>query len=264
MKRRQMMGDRKIIVQVYEIQTPGEAEAMIELGVDHVGSVVLPEMGRKNPSLVETMRLVADSPAKSCLIPLFADVDRISSAIDDFRPDIVHLCDSIPNGPGEWERACGRMISIQATIRERFPGIAIMRTIPVPPEGVKSPFSILELACHFAPLSDFFLVDTVLPGNGGPEPESQPVEGFVGITGKTCDPDAAKQLVDDTDIPVILAGGLYGGNVYKAICKVRPAGVDSCTRTNETDSQGRPVRFKKDGKRVARFIAEARRPALTL
>ena len=28
------------IVQVYEIQTPEEAQAMIEIGVDHVGSVI--------------------------------------------------------------------------------------------------------------------------------------------------------------------------------------------------------------------------------
>jgi len=35
--------------------------------------------------------------------------------------------------------------------------------------------------------------------------------------------------------------------------------VDSCTRTNATDRSGRPVRFKKDLKKVRRFIEEARR-----
>jgi len=30
-----------MIVQIYEIQTPSEAEAMIHLGVDHIGSVIL-------------------------------------------------------------------------------------------------------------------------------------------------------------------------------------------------------------------------------
>lgn len=256
-----MTADNKIIIQIYEIQAPDEAEVMIELGVDHVGSVVLPEMGRKNKDLVETVRLVEDSPAKSCLIPLFADVDRICLVIDDFRPDIVHLCDAVTNGPGEWERACGRMISIQATIRERFPGILIMRTIPVPPGGVKSPIPVMKTARYFEPLSDFFLIDTVLPGNGGPEPDRQPVDGFVGITGKTCDRDTAKQLVENTDIPVILAGGLSGDNVCAAVKAVHPAGVDSCTLTNETDLRGMPVRFKKDRSLVARFISGARRSA---
>ena len=34
-------GMKKIVVQIYEIQRPREAEKMIELGVDHLGSVIL-------------------------------------------------------------------------------------------------------------------------------------------------------------------------------------------------------------------------------
>lgn len=30
-----------LVVQIYEIQSPAEAELMIELGVDHMGSVIL-------------------------------------------------------------------------------------------------------------------------------------------------------------------------------------------------------------------------------
>ena len=33
----------KLIVQIYEIQTPAEAELMIEAGVDHIGGVILSE-----------------------------------------------------------------------------------------------------------------------------------------------------------------------------------------------------------------------------
>ena len=40
---------------------------------------------------------------------------------------------------------------------------------------------------------------------------------------------------------------------------VKPFGVDSCTRTNEVDSTGRPVRFKKDLERVKAFVREVRR-----
>ena len=36
----------------------------------------------------------------------------------------------------------------------------------------------------------------------------QPVKGFVGITGKTCDWDIAADLVKKSRIPVILAGGI--------------------------------------------------------
>jgi len=59
--------------------------------------------------------------------------------------------------------------------------------------------------------------------------------------------------------PVILAGGLGPDNVAAAIARVRPAGVDSCTRTNMVDPQGCPIRFLKDFSKVQSFVAAARR-----
>jgi len=47
--------------------------------------------------------------------------------------------------------------------------------------------------------------------------------------------------------------------VYEAVVSLQPAGVDSCTRTNAVDKNGQPVRFKKDMKKVRRFVEEVRR-----
>jgi phosphoribosylanthranilate isomerase len=85
------------------------------------------------------------------------------------------------------------------------------------------------------------------------------VNGFVGITGLTCNWDIARKLVDSTDIPVILAGGLSPDNVFDGIIIVKPAGVDSCTQTNACDMRGNTVRFKKDMAKVKRFVEESRR-----
>jgi len=71
----------------------------------------------------------------------------------------------------------------------------------------------------------------------------------------------AADLAARSGIPVILAGGLGPDNVAEAIDAVRPAGVDSCTNTNAVDELGKPVRFRKDMNKVARFVAEARRRA---
>ncbi len=84
----------------------------------------------------------------------------------------------------------------------------------------------------------------------------QPVAGYVGITGETCDWDIAGALVEASRIPVLLAGGISPENVCEAVRQVRPAGVDSCTKTNARDSQGRPIRFRKDMDRVKRLLAE--------
>ena len=60
-----------MIIQIYEIQTPEEAETIIDLGVDHIGSVILSEAEWKIPGLKETLDFIRSTSAKSSLIPLF-------------------------------------------------------------------------------------------------------------------------------------------------------------------------------------------------
>ena len=43
-----------MIVQIYEIQTPREAEKCVELDVDHIGSVILDRDSWKDPVLRKT------------------------------------------------------------------------------------------------------------------------------------------------------------------------------------------------------------------
>ncbi len=248
-----------MITQIYEIQTPQEAEEMIALGVDHIGTVVTNADFWRQETIHETLRTVNRSGAKSSLILLFDDVERISSALDYYRPDIIHFCQSVIDDPAGWEAACGKMISLQATVKERFPQIAVIRSIPIPPAGCRMPVPMMTFARYFEPMSDFFLTDTYLMGNDGMGDANQPVNGYIGITGITCDWQMATQLVEESQIPVILAGGLSPDNVYDGIAVVRPAGVDSCTRTNACDDRGDSIRFRKDPEKVSRFISETRR-----
>ena len=99
--------------------------------------------------------------------------------------------------------------------------------------------------------TDTFLTDTWLG--------KEPVEGFVGITGRTNNWDTARRLVESTSIPVIVAGGLSPENVCDAIIATEPQGVDSCTGTNQKDKNGETIRFKKDLYLVQKFIEEVRR-----
>ena len=47
----------RMIIQIYEIQTPQEAEICIELGVDRIGSVMLSQDRWRVPSLKEVIGL---------------------------------------------------------------------------------------------------------------------------------------------------------------------------------------------------------------
>lgn len=245
--------NRKTLVQIYEIQTPEEAALMTALGVDHVGAVLVSTEKARDPVIRETVAAVRRLGVVSSVIPLFSDFPAVSEALETLRPDIIHFCDDLVDRAGR-SLDPAPFLALQQNVRERFPKVQIMRSIPIALPGQARRVDTLGIAAAFAPLSDWFLTDTWLGGS-----EGEPVSGFIGITGKTCDWPTAAALVKASPVPVILAGGLGPENASAGISAVRPAGIDSCTRTNARDESGRPIRFKKDPARVAAFVAEAGR-----
>jgi phosphoribosylanthranilate isomerase len=243
------------IVQVYEIQTPDEARLMIEMGVDHVGSVITSRDTRHDPVIRETVSVVRRLGVVSSLIPLYADAEAVFDTIDYYQPHIIHFCDRLENSGAQAVEAA---ITLQTAVKRRFPDVRIMRSIPIGQFAEADGNTILSLAARLEPVSDFFLTDTVIAGNADTVDGKQPVAGFVGITGLTCDWSVATQLVACSRIPVILAGGISPENVAEGIRRVGPFGVDSCTCTNAIDGNGRPIRFKKDPARVAELVKQVR------
>ena len=243
----------KMIIQIYEIQTPAEAESMIDLGVDHIGSVIVSEAEWKIPEIKETLDWIRSTSARSSLIPLYNTLDAVLRTLDYYQPDIVHFCEVLI-GNSDLHSTCQHLIDLQQEIKIRFPQINIMRSIPIIESGKNTQIPTMEIRNIFEPYSDFFLTDTVLVQHIKPDNESQPVAGFVGITGRTCSWETAAALVESSRIPVILAGGISPANVFDGILRVSPAGVDSCTLTNAQDENGRPIRFKKDPQKVKQLI----------
>ena len=248
---------QRIIVQIYEVQTPVEAEALIELDVDHIGSVVVSEEHWKLPQLKDTIKTIHSTTAKSSLIPLYNQPESVVRTLDYYQPDIVHFCEALSDRDNIWE-FCDRLIHLQALVRKHFPEIKIMRSIPIAQTRGNKKIPTIALAQHFEPASDFFLTDTILMNSCGTDIDRQPVQGFVGITGEICNWEMARQLVKTANIPVILAGGISPQNVTDGIRQIRPAGVDSCTRTNVLDKTGKPIRFKKDLFKVKQLVQRVR------
>ena len=240
----------RVITQIYEIQDPWEGEAVLALGVDRIGSVLLSREEWKNSRIREAVTVSRRADCEHSIIPLFDDTDILFRVVDYYEPDLLHFCDALPGDPGNanlW-KGCARR---QALIKERYPLLKLMRSIPIFPPESQQDTTILDLAARFTPVSDYLLTDT-WSGNA--------VEaGYIGITGSICNWDTARKLVRTSSVPVVLAGGLSPENVYEAVDAVRPFGVDSCTMTNVRDEKGRVVRFKKDLKRVKSFVDQVRR-----
>ncbi len=251
---------RRTIIQIYEVQKPKEAEALADLGVDHIGSVLTDSDQWKNATIRKTSQVIRQAGAKSGLIPLFKDPVKIFQAINYYQPDFVHFCEALSPFPGDRAtvvREYDALLSLQLDVKDRFPEIEIMRSLSVPQTGMGQADdiqkNILYFAELFAPFSDYFLIDTMLGGG------EQPVAGYVGITGRVCDWKIAGAVIDWSPIPVILAGGISDTNAFEAVTTLKPAGIDSCTQTNAVDKSGQSVRFKKDMKKVKRLVEETRR-----
>jgi len=245
------MPDRRsqgILVQVYEIAEPAEAERVLAAGVDRIGSVLLSDTEWRVPALREVNRVARGAGAEHSLIPLFGGEDLLCRVIEYYHPHVLHFCESLTSAGSA---SVAALIELQRGLKRRYPDLLIMRTIPVGRPHASSSVPSRRLASCFAESSDNLLIDTAV--------ETDPVEGFVGITGLECDWEAAGDVAAGSPVPVILAGGLSPDNVYEAIARVRPSGVDSCTRTNAVDAHGRPMRFRKDLAKVRAFVSETRR-----
>ena len=111
----------------------------------------------------------------------------------------------------------------------------LMRSIPV--TGQAS----IALARGYEGIADFLLLDS-----------HRASDRQIGALGVTHDWAISRRIVELVRTPVILAGGLGPDNVSEAIRTVRPAGVDSKTKTDRDGSH------QKDLGRVRRFYEAAR------
>jgi phosphoribosylanthranilate isomerase len=216
-----------VLTQVYGITTPEDAAMVNALGPDHVG-VVLDEGIKTWDSVDErTLRAVLRELTGPVVVALSlaTSVARIRQTVETVQPAIVHLA-----------RADGMSVDDLAAVRAAVSPVALMLTVPV-----RGPSAVVE-AQRLAPLADWLLLDS-----------ADPSTGVVGATGLTHDWALSRAVVSAVDVPVFLAGGLGPDNVAAAIAAVRPAGVDSETRTSRADD-----RRRKDPELVRRFLAEAR------
>ncbi len=217
-----------MLVQIYGVTNPADAAMVAALGPDHVGVVVDEGIDTWDSVYEATAAAIVAELAgvEVVALSLSTDPDRIRRTVEIVRPQFVHLA----------RAADGMAVETVQRLRDELAPVRMMVTVPVRDAGA------VEVARRFAACSDFLLLDT-----------ADPSSGVVGATGHTHDWGLSARVVTAVDVPVFLAGGLGPGNVGEAIRTVRPAGVDSETRTSHADD-----RRRKDPEAVRRFIEIAR------
>lgn len=219
-----------MIIQIYAFTVIEEAVQAAELGVDQIGFVAGKYDLVPGELHFREARILRDAlPAHTTAVALTmaTDADEILRMVDAVQPNIVHISSDVEDVPE----------STLAELQKALPpSVKLMKALPV--GGEES----LVLAKRFEPFSDLFLLDTKVVNMPG-----------VGATGHVHDWTISRRIVEEMNVPVILAGGLSAENVADSIRVVQPWGVDSNTHTNVLGDT-----VKKDMDRIAAFVAAVR------
>jgi phosphoribosylanthranilate isomerase len=217
-----------MIIQIYSMTSVADAVATANAGADLIG-VVVGELGLVPEAIESRMAheiLAAIRPrARGVALALSDDRDEICEMVDQVQPDILHIA--------------AREIDPEdcAWIRTRVAPVRLLRAI-----AVRAGETLTEVRAH-QDCVDYLMLDAGAKGSP-----------FSGVGGETHDWTVCRSVVELTNAPVILAGGLTADNVEQAIAAVRPWGVDSFTHTDIAGQRG-----SKDHARVRAFIGAALR-----
>ena len=217
-----------MLVQIYEVSSAEEARALGNLGVDHIGVLVGDGTFPREQSVQQARLIFSAIPSSSRGVALLlsADLRLVEQVVSELKPEIVHL------------GASTDLLTRSAVqqLKKRCGAITVMRSIPV--TGDES----VAIAQSYDGVADMLLLDSHRPG-----------DVQIGAQGVTHSWELDRKIVESVGIPVIIAGGLGPDNVVEAISVVRPAGVDSKTRTDRDDGS-----HTKDLQKVRQFVARAK------
>jgi phosphoribosylanthranilate isomerase len=190
-------------VKVCCIRSVEEGRLAVRLGASALGLVS--EMpsgpGVVSEAVIAEVAAAAPPPIATFLLTSRTAPAEIISQQNRCRVNTVQICDRLPAGA-------------HADLCRSLPGISLVQVIHV--SGSESVAEALQASRD---------VDALLLDSGDP---TLPIKELGG-TGRTHDWSVSSRIVEESPVPVFLAGGLNPENVGEAIRSVRPFAVDLCT-----------------------------------
>ena len=209
-----------------------DIEMAARCGADAVGFIVdVPVNTPRKISAKKAMELVSNVSffMDSVLVIMPESGDQVVSMVETIKPDLVQI---------------HRDFSIEDLeyVKDHI-DIPIVKTYSIKSGSSSNSFNeaqkIVEKVDN---LNNKGLVDGILLDSR--------TDVKVGGSGTIHDWSISKTVVDNVDLPVVLAGGLSPDNVRNAVHTVSPYAVDT--------SSGVETNGRKDGDKICRFISEAR------
>jgi phosphoribosylanthranilate isomerase len=213
------------LIQIAGVIDAAEAQMLQQCGVRYLGFPLRLAVHREDLTESEASNLIRGlvPPVFGVLITYLCEASEITAFCHALGARIVQLHGEIDRN--QLER-----------VKTLDPNLTVIKSLVV---GTHDNQTLEVMVNELSPFVDAFITDTFDKNTGAS-----------GATGKTHDWRVSRRLVELSDRPIILAGGLTPENVKRAILEVWPAGVDS--HTGVEDSAGRKCR-----ERVEQFLSEA-------
>jgi len=203
-------------VKICGVTNEADRDAVVAAGADAVGIIHgVPVDTPRKVDEATAESLVAGVPplVTSVLVTMPTTVQQAVERVDETEPDAVQVHDGLD--PAELG-ALSRRVSQQ-----------VIAVVDAGADNIEA----------YADHADALLVDSV-------------DEAGAGGTGETHDWERTREVVDDLDVPVILAGGLAPDNVTEAVRTVGPFAVDTASGVEQAGGV-------KDHDAVQTFVANA-------
>lgn len=214
-------------VKVCCIQSEAEAHLALAAGARFLGLVGSMPSG-PGPLADDVIARIAASVPPSSTPVLLTSRTEAQGIVEHVRATGVRAVQLVRHLPAGVRRA----------VRRGLPGVPVFQVV-----HMQGPGSV-DVARDASEEADYLLLDSGRPGAEVAE---------LGGTGRTHDWALSARVVEESPVPVFLAGGLNPGNVATAVASVRPYGVDVCSGL-------RPAGRTLDEERLREFMERLERP----
>ena len=210
-------------VKICCISSIDEAKMAIQYGASALGLVAnMPSgPGVISDELILTISKIVPPSISTFMLTSETSADQIIEHHRRTLTTTIQIVDKLKQGTYE-------------TIRKALPAIKIVQVIHVIDERT------IDEAVKISAIVDALLLDS-----GNPNLEIKELGG----TGRVHNWTLSKKIVEQSEVPVFLAGGLTAENVRQAIDQVQPFGIDLCSGVR-TDKKLDPYKLEKFFERV--------------
>lgn len=197
----------------------------LELGSDYVGVVVEVERSPRSVSVEQAGKIFSAFPNRAVLLTWGAPLDWLTDTVGRLKPAAIQLTgEETPDYLGELKTKTD---------------CPVWKSVHLPAageEGEDLQIVIGKIGQYRAAGCELIILDT-----------SDKKAGLYGGTGLQSDWSFAATVVQESPLPIFLAGGINSENVVQAVRQVQPKGVDLASGVEEKKG-------KKSREKLIRFF----------